>query len=586
MGGSPDINFPQQPDPANLAAQQGQNNLEAAIATSLLNQYNEVTPFGTVTYTSTPRQGYTGGGGGQYVDPRSLPGYMPGLGSPRAPGEYGLVRTADGRWRQGGGAGAVAGSTASNLLSDLPQFTRTVTLNPEAQAQLEAQQAIGMNLSNLAQENIGRVRGAQQAGLSFEGLPGLVSDINAAPISGFMAPGQEVRSTLQRFDPLQGIDTSFLQAQPSLMDLVPDRAPAPFPNIPEPVPLETDFAEQGAALEQATFERARSLLEPEFERQRQQAEVRLSERGLPLGSQISNDLLGGIESARGRTLNELALSSVMAGRQEQERLARLGLDYGREQFGQRMQRGMFGLERAGQQFGQDLQRGQLGLQAAGQQFGQGLQGAQFGADLAQQQFLQGLGQAEFENAAQQQAFGQAQAAQSAQNLAQQQSFDQAMQRAALAQQARQQGIQERSYVRNLPLNDIATLLGTSPGIQAPQFTAPAQVGVQAGDLIGATLGVNNQLLQQAQMQQQARSGLLGGLMSLGGSLGSAAIMSDIRMKDNIKRVGKYRDHALYSYNYKGSADRVLGVMAQEVEKTHPQAVIEIGGIKHVNYGAL
>ena len=48
---SPTVNMPAPVDGAALAAQQGQNNLEAAIATSLLNQTNEITPYGTVSYT-------------------------------------------------------------------------------------------------------------------------------------------------------------------------------------------------------------------------------------------------------------------------------------------------------------------------------------------------------------------------------------------------------------------------------------------------------------------------------------------------------------------------------------------------------
>jgi hypothetical protein len=48
---SPTVKMPDPIDAVAVANQQGQNNLEAAIATSLLNQTNEVTPYGTVSYT-------------------------------------------------------------------------------------------------------------------------------------------------------------------------------------------------------------------------------------------------------------------------------------------------------------------------------------------------------------------------------------------------------------------------------------------------------------------------------------------------------------------------------------------------------
>ena len=62
--------------------------------------------------------------------------------------------------------------------------------------------------------------------------------------------------------------------------------------------------------------------------------------------------------------------------------------------------------------------------------------------------------------------------------------------------------------------------------------------------------------------------------------------SDIRIKENIIPVGNYRGLGVYEYNYVWSPQRWIGVMAQEVEKVLPDAVVEIGGIKHVNYALL
>jgi len=62
--------------------------------------------------------------------------------------------------------------------------------------------------------------------------------------------------------------------------------------------------------------------------------------------------------------------------------------------------------------------------------------------------------------------------------------------------------------------------------------------------------------------------------------------SDIRIKENIKPDGTWKGHNVYTYNFKGSNTRSRGVMAQEIEITRPDAVMEIEGIKHVNYGIL
>jgi len=79
------------------------------------------------------------------------------------------------------------------------------------------------------------------------------------------------------------------------------------------------------------------------------------------------------------------------------------------------------------------------------------------------------------------------------------------------------------------------------------------------------------------------------LPGLIGSLGSAAIMaqSDIRVKENIIPEGTtWKGLSVYNYNYVGDATPRRGVMAQQVERMYPDAVVTIDGIKHVNYGAI
>ena len=65
----------------------------------------------------------------------------------------------------------------------------------------------------------------------------------------------------------------------------------------------------------------------------------------------------------------------------------------------------------------------------------------------------------------------------------------------------------------------------------------------------------------------------------------SSIFSDERLKEDISKVGELFDGTnVYSYRYKGSHVPQIGLMAQEVEKTNPDAVTEIGGYKAVDYG--
>jgi hypothetical protein len=71
-----------------------------------------------------------------------------------------------------------------------------------------------------------------------------------------------------------------------------------------------------------------------------------------------------------------------------------------------------------------------------------------------------------------------------------------------------------------------------------------------------------------------------------GAAASAALMfSDIRVKDDIERIGTLNDGIpIYRYRYKGSPETRIGVVAQDVERVMPEAVAETpSGIKLVDY---
>ena len=76
-----------------------------------------------------------------------------------------------------------------------------------------------------------------------------------------------------------------------------------------------------------------------------------------------------------------------------------------------------------------------------------------------------------------------------------------------------------------------------------------------------------------------------GLAQLGGLFG----MSDENMKTDVKKVGKDKETGLnlYAYRYKGDPKtypKIVGPMAQEVEKKFPDQVVDIGKYKAVNLG--
>ncbi len=149
-----------------------------------------------------------------------------------------------------------------------------------------------------------------------------------------------------------------------------------------------------------------------------------------------------------------------------------------------------------------------------------------------------------------------------------------------------QAAQFATAERNQPINEITALLSGSQ-VSQPNFI-PTNSGTIAGtDVAGI---INNAYAQEA----ASYNNTVGGLFGLGGDLASAAILapalSDKRAKKDIEEVGNVKGHNIYEYHFKGEPDgapKHLGVMAHEVERKNPEAVITgTDGLKRVRYGEL
>jgi len=162
----------------------------------------------------------------------------------------------------------------------------------------------------------------------------------------------------------------------------------------------------------------------------------------------------------------------------------------------------------------------------------------------------------------------------------------------VGQQARQSALQEQAYLRNEPLNTLSAVR-TGAQVQGPSFVNSAQQATTAGpDILGATQMGYNAQLGAANAQNAANNAMTQGLFSLGG----AALMSDIRTKENIEIIGVANNGlTVYKYEYKPEfKDHELaghgthyGYMAQEVEQVYPYAVKTLNdGYKVVDYGLL
>ena len=118
-------------------------------------------------------------------------------------------------------------------------------------------------------------------------------------------------------------------------------------------------------------------------------------------------------------------------------------------------------------------------------------------------------------------------------------------------------------------------------------------------------GSNNLLTGAANNDMQARGGMAdaygqnitnrnnynsatAGMVMQGAGM---VMMCDFRMKKDVKRVGRVKTRkgivGMYKFKYKGRDKEHHGVMAQEVQKVNPEAVIKgKNGLLYVDYGKL
>lgn len=276
-------------------------------------------------------------------------------------------------------------------------------------------------------------------------------------------------------------------------------------------------------------------MNPQIERDRAALEASLANRGIRLGS---NNYSAAQEDF-GRTVNDARLGAVLGAGEEQTRMQGLALN-----------------------------AGNFANNAQAQRFGQNAVQAQFG------------------NAALQQMFDNRNTVTGANNNLADKRFANSQTMFGLKNTERNQALNERLTTRNQALNEnIGLATGTQVGM--PQFGATPQTGVAGTDVGGITTNYNNAQQGAYNTQLGQWNNTAGGLFSLGASA-LPFMFSDERLKEDIAPTGeKVAGVPVKDWTWKDSGRRDRGVIAQDVEKKHPEMVKKhSSGYRMVNYGGL
>jgi hypothetical protein len=154
--------------------------------------------------------------------------------------------------------------------------------------------------------------------------------------------------------------------------------------------------------------------------------------------------------------------------------------------------------------------------------------------------------------------------------------------------AAQSAIDAQNYGANATLAEEAQ----RRGIPVQALGLLAQIGAPIAGLGTQSSGTSTGTQQMSGAQQFATiasgiGNLLGSTSDKGGSgLMGLAKFSDRRLKEDVAVVGALFDGTpVYRYRYKGAPAYHIGLMAQDVERRTPGAVVEINGYKAVDYRA-
>jgi len=535
---------PEPPNPMATAAAQTGTNVSTAVANSYLGNVNQVTPQGNLTNDVTGT--YT------FTDPTNGQTY------------------------------------------NIPRWTQTQSLTPQGQQAFNNQQNAQVNLSGMANQQSGALSNlfatpfnANQGAFNSQAYLQSNPDVMAAAIDEQRRLGTTLNDFAARhyreYGQGEGRTSGFTNPAPAAGDInLLNWLPNPNMQI-NPTTAEQFGYGSGGAIQygfdpsgairqsygnQDNFEAERARVEqglmqrlnPQLQLEQQRLRQQLADQGINAGQQAFSNAY----DVYNRQANDARLAVIGQGGVEQQRLNQMA-----------QAQATFENMAQAQGFSQAQARAMFNNQAQQQAEAQAAARGAFYNQAAQDQFAQEQARAQFGNTAIAQLMNMRNTQFNAQNL--------------LRNQALTEGYQQRAQ----PLNEISALLSGSQ-VQQPNFRNIATNQIPTTDVAGL---INQNFAQQNDIYKTGLSSwndVMGGILGAGGRLGGAALgnpalMSDRNVKENIDPLGTvFSDKGdklpIYQYSYKDdpASTRHVGPMAQDVEKVDPDAVREIGGVKHID----
>jgi hypothetical protein len=295
------------------------------------------------------------------------------------------------------------------------------------------------------------------------------------------------------------------------------------------------LSQQMSTAQQAAYKQASGYLDPQWTNAQHDLTQQLANQGIPLGSEAYQRAMDEFNRNKTFAYSQAENAAVQQGNAAQAQLFGQGLASNQNAFGQALSGGQF-TNAAQQQAAQQILQ-QLGL-------GTQLNIAQIGANTANNSLLEQIAQNNFSN----------------------------------SMSSRQQDISELLLQQQNPLQ-MYNLLTQGNGVTQPNFaqTPGSNVaGTDIASIIQQALGQQNSVYNTQVGAQNSNTAAYAAIL--------AALLSDRRFKTNVRMIGMHEVGVpLYLFDYVWG-EPGIGVMADEVAKVKPHAVITLpSGAQAVNY---
>ncbi len=446
--------------------------------------------------------------------------------------------------------------TLQNVIDPEGNITRTTSLTPQGQANLNLQRQLTGSAYQTGLEQAGRIRSGLSGDVSdvYGGLPDITGE--SAITTG--AP-QAVRSVAGG-EFATGVSPTVFGIAPSARD-IQTQVSAPTlgatPQVTEQfqstlgsptidIPTAGGYGTLRTNVENAFYNRQKRMMDDRFASERRALEDRLAIQGIPAGSEAYNAAEKEFNRRSDEAYSNLAFQSVMQGGQEAERAFGMGMA-GRQQqeqeamaraslanqavqgnLSQRLMSAEADRARANQMFGMNVSQAELANRANQQRFGQEMSSRQLQNEMGQAEFAQRMANAGLINQFGSEGFGQRMQLANLANESRARAIQERQAQLQASSAIRQQMIGERLQARNAPLNELAVLMGTAPGVQTGQFTGYTPTAVAPTDVVGAQALATNAAMQGWQGQTAYQQALMGGLLGAAGTAGGYGLLRGIK----------------------------------------------------------